>query len=137
MFATKNREPVLTKDRRDDLYKYIWGIAQKRDCHLYRIGGIEDHVHLLASLHPSVALADLVKEIKIASVSWIKTEHVFADFGYWQNGYGAFTCSVGSKDRIIEYIKGQEQHHTKESSPEELRRLLSEANIEYEQKYFE
>lgn len=137
VFATKNREPVLRKDRREDLYKYVWGIIQKRDCHLYRIGGIEDHIHILCSLHPSIALADLVKEIKVATSGWIKENKVFPHFGHWQNGYGAFTCSIESRERIIEYIKRQEQHHAQESAPDELRRLLAEAHIDYDQKYFE
>lgn len=137
VFATKNREPALSKNRRDDLYKYIWGILKNRDAHLYRIGGVEDHVHLLCSLHPSVALADLVKEIKVASSGWIKANDAFPGFTHWQGGYGAFTCSPRSKNRIIEYIKNQEPHHTKETSGNELQRLLAEAGIEYDQKHFE
>lgn len=137
VFATKNREPVLSKEHRDDLYKYIWGIIEKRDGHLYRIGGIEDHVHILCSLHPAVALADLVKEIKVASAKWIKTNHAFPGLTHWQGGYGAFTCSVNSKERIVEYIKNQEPHHAKETATDELKRLLTEAKLEYAQKYFE
>jgi REP element-mobilizing transposase RayT len=137
VFATKNRKPALQKEHRDDLYKYIWGIIEKRNSHLYRIGGIEDHVHILCSLHPSIALADLIKEIKVATSGWIKSNNAFPEFSNWQVGYGAFTCSAKSKDRIVEYIKGQELHHAKESSPNELKRLLTEANIEYDKKYFE
>ena len=137
VFATKNREPVLCKERREDLYKYIWGIIQMRDSHLYRIGGIEDHVHILCSLHPTIALADFVKEIKVASSGWIKIDNVFPRFEHWQSGYGAFTCSVGSKEHLIEYIKGQEQHHSKETSIRELKRLLADSGIEYDTKYFE
>ena len=137
VFATKNRKPALLKERRDELYKYIWGMIQKRDGYLYRIGGVEDHVHILCSLHPSVALADFVKEIKVASARWIKEKKAFPDFEHWQGGYGAFTCSAESKGRITEYIKGQEAHHAKESAPDELKRLLAEAGIEYDQKYFE
>jgi len=137
VFATKNRKPVLKKGHRGDLYKYIWGIIEKRNSHLYRIGGVEDHVHILCSLHPSVALADLVKEIKVASASWIKAGTGFPDFTHWQGGYGAFTCSEESKTRIIEYIKRQEQHHHAEASNTELKRLLAEAGIEYNSKYFE
>ena len=137
VFATKSRNPALHMDRRDDLYKDIWGIINKRDCHLYRIVGIEDHVHLLCSLHPSVALADLVKELKVATASWIKTNNLFPSFEHWQGGYGAFTCSMSSKDRIIEYFKGQEQHHHGETSSNELKRLLAETGIDYDQKYFE
>lgn len=137
VFATKNREPVLSRERRDDLYKYLWGIIQKRDAHLYRIGGIEDHVHILCSLHPSVALADMVKEIKVASAGWIKTNKIFPEFSNWQGVYGAFTCSITSKERIIEYIKNQEQHHHAETSASELKRLLTEADVAYDQTYFE
>ncbi len=71
VFGTKGRVPSLDKARRDDLYRFIWGVIKERDGHLYRIGGVEDHVHILTSLHPSVALADLVKEIKTASSAWI------------------------------------------------------------------
>jgi REP element-mobilizing transposase RayT len=88
VFGTKNRVPSLDKARRDDLYRFIWGVLKERDCHLYRIGGVEDHVHLLTSLHPSVPLADLVKEIKTASSAWIRGHQVFPLFDYWQEGYG-------------------------------------------------
>ncbi|MBN2684746.1 MAG: IS200/IS605 family transposase [Pontiellaceae bacterium] len=137
VFATKNRRPVLLKEHRDDLYKYIWGIVKKREGHLYRVGGIEDHVHLLTSLHPAVALADLIKEIKVASAKWIKENNVFPAFDHWQSGYGAFTCGIDTKDRIIEYIKNQEQHHHSEPSADEMRRLLAEASVGYDPKYFE
>jgi len=137
VFATKNREPVLHKDRRDDLYKYIWGIIKKRDGHLYRIGGIDDHVHILCSLHPSITLADLLKEIKVATAQWIKANQAFPGFTHWQGGYGAFPCSGHSKERVIEYIRNQEAHHAKVSAADELKRLLSDAGIEYDPKYFE
>ena len=137
VFATKNREPVLCKEHREELYRYIWGIIEKRDGHLCRIGGIDDHVHILCSLHPSVALADLMKKIKVASAKWIKANQAFPDFTHWQGGYGAFTCSINSKQRIIEYIKNQEAHHAKETSSSELQRLLAKAGIEYDPKYFE
>lgn len=137
VFATKNREPALDKQRREDLYKYFGGIIQKRDGHLYRIGGTEDHVHILCSIHPTVALADLVKEIKVASSQWIKAEKIFPVFRNWQSGYGAFTCSAESKAQIVEYIQNQEQHHRNESSADELKRLLAASGIEYNADYFE
>lgn len=67
VFSTKHHEPVLAKPRREEFYRFIWGVLRHRNCHLYRIGGIEDHVHILTSLHPTVALSDLIKEIKTAS----------------------------------------------------------------------
>ena len=97
VFSTKHRAPVLDKPRRDDLYRFIWGMLRERQSHLHRIGGVEDHVHILTSLHPTMALSDLIKEIKTASSAWIKGNHVFPGFDHWQEGYGAFTCSVRKK----------------------------------------
>ena len=125
VFATKGRERVLSKERREDLFRYIWGILKNHHCHLYRINGVEDHLHILTSMHPTVALADLVKDIKVASALWIKEGRVFPDFTHWQDGYGAFTVSHRDRDAVIEYIKGQEEHHQTRSYLDELRELLS------------
>ena len=137
VFATQNRKSVLDRERYSDLCSHIGEIIRKHGGHPYRIGGTDDHLHILCSLHPSVALADLVKAIKISSSHWIKTGKVFPGFEHWQSGYGAFTCSVTSKEKIVEYIAHQEKHHQWESSAMELKRLLTEAGIEYNQKYFE
>jgi REP element-mobilizing transposase RayT len=137
VFSTKNREPVLEQKHLDDLYGFIGDIVQKRDGHLYCIGGMADHVHILCSLHPSVALAELVKEIKTASSSWIKSENIFPNFGFWQSGYGAFTCSPGAREAIVNDILEQEQRHETESSADELKRLLADSGIEYNAEYFE
>ena len=135
VFSTKERTPALTPDRREDLFRYIWGIIKNKNSHLYRINGVEDHIHILTSLHPTVALADLIKDIKVASSQWIKEEKAFPRFSHWQDGYGAFTHSSNEKDRLIEYIKGQEEHHKKVSFRDEFRRLLEEAGIEFDEKY--
>ena len=129
VFSTKNRERVLGKPRRDDLYRFIWGVLQKRRCHLYRIGGVEDHVHIFTSLHPTVALSDLIKEIKTASSLWIKGQQVFPAFSHWQDGYGAFTHALTDKSRLIEYIRTQEEHHKQVSFREEYESLLAEAGL--------
>jgi putative transposase len=135
VFSTKNRERVLHEDRRTDLFRYIWGILRNQRCHLYRIGGVDDHLHLFNSLHPSVCLADLVKDIKLASSDWIQKNGIFRRFTHWQEGYGAFTLAYRDKDALIEYIKSQPEHHRRVTFLDELRRLLEEAGIEYDEKY--
>lgn len=136
VFSTKDREPVLAADHRRDLFAYIWGVLKKHECHLYRLNGVADHVHILTDLHPTVALANLVKNIKIASSAWIKDEKVFQGFSHWQDGYGAFTCCMKEKDALIEYIKNQEGHHRTTTFADEYRRLLVEAGIEFDERYF-
>src|SRR3990172_2836421 len=80
VFSTKDREPCLDADNRPNLFRDIWGIINKHHCHLYRINGVQDHIHILSSLHPTVALADLVKNIKLGSSSWIKESGAFPLF---------------------------------------------------------
>ena len=111
VFSTKNREKVLEKNNRPELFKYIWGILNKKQCHLYRINGVEDHIHIVTHLHPSIALADIVKDIKVSSALFIKEKKLFEGFTSWQSGYGAFTYSVDAKESLIDYVKNQEEHH--------------------------
>ena len=91
--------------------------------------------HILSSLHPTVALADFVKDIKLGSSSWIKESGVFPRFRHWQDGYGAFTASWSERNALIEYIKNQEEHHRGTSFLEEYRGLLKEAGIDFDEKY--
>ncbi len=135
VFGTKRRGRTLTKDRRDDLYKYISGVLKNKNCHLYRIGGIEDHIHILMDLHPTVSLSSIVKDVKLSSTEYIKENSLFPQFDGWQNGYGAFTYSIREKDILIEYIKNQEAHHKVKTFKEEYLELLKEHNIAFDEKY--
>jgi putative transposase len=135
VFSTKDREPNLTKDNREELFKYIWGLLKNKKCHLYRINGVEDHLHIITHLHPSVSLASLLKDIKLSSSQYIKSNGLFKRFNGWQEGYGAFTYSIKEKDRLIEYVKNQEDHHKIMSYKEEFIELLKEHGIEFDEKF--
>ncbi len=50
VFGTKNRKPTITKAYDEELYKYIWGIIKNKNCKLYHINGIEDHIHIMSDL---------------------------------------------------------------------------------------
>ena len=137
VFATKDRQRVLRPERRQEMYKYIWGVIRNKDCHLYRIGGVEDHVHILTSLHPSVSLAELVKAIKVSTSLWVKENKMFSEFDGWQDGYGAFTHCFQERDAIVKYIKNQEEHHRVRTFKEELAELLKQAGVAFEERYLE
>jgi len=102
---------------------------------MYRIGGVSDHLHIVTHLHPSVALANLVKDIKISSSGYIKSKNLFPTFSAWQEGYAAFTYSVDAKDKLIEYVKNQEIHHRKKTFRDELIELLQEHEIDFDERY--
>jgi putative transposase len=135
VFATKNRKPCLTPKNRPELFKYIYGILKNKNCHLYRINGVEDHIHILISLHPSTSLSSLVKDIKVGSSGFIADNNLFPDFTHWQEGYGAFTYSFNARDILIEYIKNQEEHHKKITFRDEFIAMLNEHNIRFDEKY--
>ena len=135
VFSTKYREPILIKPNREALFKYIWGVIKNKNCHLYRIYGVEDHIHILTHLHPAVSLASLVKDIKVSSSLYIKEHQLFNGFTNWQSGYGAFTYSIKEKNRVINYIKNQEEHHRKKTFREEYIDLLKEHGVDFDEKY--
>ena len=135
VFGTKYRNPTIAEAHSEELYKYIWGVIKNKKCKLYRINGVEDHIHILSDLHPSMALADYIKDIKIASNLWMDESGKFPDFIGWQVGYGAFTYSIEAKTNLINYIKNQKKHHKKETFYDEFKRLLIEHEIEFDEKY--
>ncbi|MCH8011382.1 MAG: IS200/IS605 family transposase [Candidatus Marinimicrobia bacterium] len=135
IFSTMNRKCSLLEKRQEDLFKYIWGIIRNKKCHLYRINGMEDHIHIATDIRPAIALSDFVKDIKVASHDWIKREKIFPHFEAWQKGYATFTFSYRDKDGLINYIRDQKEHHKKTTYKEELKKLLVEWGVEFDEKY--
>jgi putative transposase len=134
-FRTKYNIPAIEPEHKKELYKYIWGIVKNKNCILFQINGIEDHVHILCDLHPSVSLADYVKDIKVASSIWMKQSGKFPRFRGWAESYGAFTVAYRNKQIIINYIKNQEVHHKKINPEKEYMQLLKEHGIKFDENY--
>ncbi len=137
VFVTKHRRPCLLKEGREDLFRYISGVLKSKNCHLYRINGVEDHIHILTHIHPTVALSTLVQSIKVSSSIFIKESQIFPGFDEWQPGYCAITYSNSALNNLIEYVKNQEAHHKKLTSKDELKKALEEHNISYDERYLE
>lgn len=135
VFSTKNREKTLIEPGRERLYRYITGVLKNNHCHLYRINGVEDHLHIATHIHPSIAVSNLVKDIKLSSSNFIKEEKIFPEFTGWQVGYGAFTYSISAKEKLIEYIINQKEHHKQITFEEEYIKLLQEHNIDFDERY--
>ena len=80
IFRTKHSQKTLNSEYNKRLFKYIWGIIKNKNCHLYRINGMEEHIHILTDLHPGIALADFIRDIKTASSIWLKDSDDFTNF---------------------------------------------------------
>ncbi len=134
-FCTYNRKNTLPHAFHGELYKYIWGIIQKRKGFLYKIGGTENHIHILSDLHPTVCLSDYIKEIKTGSNQWMKKTGNFPLFESWAEGSCSLTYSINEKNVLINYIKNQKEHHKTITFEDEFRQLLAENGIEWDERY--
>jgi putative transposase len=135
VFSTKNRAAFLKdKDIQQRLHAYLAGICKKLESPSLKVGGVEDHVHILCRFGRKQSIADLVRELKRESSKWMTREHGLRDFE-WQAGYGAFSVSPSHVDGLIAYIENQEEHHRRESFQDEVRRLLRKYKVEYDERY--
>lgn len=135
VFAVKQRESLIKKEWKDDLYKYITGIVQNNKSKMLAIGGMSDHIHIFIGYKPTIAIPDLVKDIKLASGSWINDNRLADHRFNWQEGYGAFSYRRRDVDEICRYIQNQQEHHKRISFKEEYANLLKDFAIDYEEKY--
>jgi putative transposase len=135
VFAVSGRMSLITPAFKEDLYKYLAGIVRNQNQKLISINGMRDHLHILIGLKPSIALADLVRDIKAESSTYVnKNKWVHGKFS-WQEGYGAFSYGHSQLDTIIRYIQNQEKHHSRQSFKHEYLSLLRKFDIAFEDKY--
>ena len=135
VFSTKERRPLIPPPLRERLWPFLGGIARQNKMKALEIGGVEDHVHLLLSLPATLPISKAMQLIKGGSSKWIhETFPEHRQFA-WQGKYGAFSVSVSQLDHIIEYIKGQEEHHRRMTFREEFLALLNKHRIEYDERY--
>ncbi len=135
VFAVRNRKYMITKDIKEDLYKYMSGIINNQKQKLIIVNGMPDHVHILLQCKPDMNLSNTVKEIKEHSTKYLNNEKMLGGKFYWQAGFGAFSVSKRDVDMIINYIKNQEEHHTRNSFKNEYIRFLKENEIEFKDEY--
>jgi len=135
VFAVKGRENLISKSNREELHKYITGIVQKREQKMLSIFSMPDHTHLLIGLKPSIAISDLVRDIKAGSSNFINEKKWLQGKFNWQEGFGAFSYSRSQIDDVIKYILNQEEHHKKKTFREEYLDFLVKFEVEYDNKY--
>lgn len=135
IFSTKNRASVITPDIRGRLWEYLGGTIRGLHGIPIQIGGVEDHVHVLATLRQDVSPADFMRQLKAASSRWVHDTFPAARGFAWQAGYGAFTVSHSAVDAVKVYILGQEEHHRKQSFQDEFRAFLVRHGVAFNEQY--
>lgn len=128
VFGTKRRLPLITKEIKPDLHQYLGGTVRGLGGTAFEINGIEDHVHLLVKVTPTIAFSDFLRELKAASSK--KAKELSNSKFSWQRRYGAFTVSESQFDIVRNYIRNQEAHHQKFDFKQEFESLLKANKIE-------
>jgi REP element-mobilizing transposase RayT len=115
VWATKNREPLITSNLETKLYPYIIGKADALKCITHAINGTEDHIHLIASVPPTLSISEFVKNIKGSSAHYLNRLTTDAGNFGWQAGYGVFSLGRKQLDQAIAYVQNQKVHHAEGS----------------------
>jgi len=135
VFAPKNREALIKKEWKSDLEKYIAGIIQNKKHKLLAISCMPDHIHIFIGYNINELIPDLVRDIKVSSNEFIKSNKLSKFKFDWQSGYGAFTYSRSQVDSVVKYILNQEEHHKKQTFREEYLDMLAKNEIEFKDEY--
>jgi len=132
VFSTKERRKAIPEDLRSRLWAYVAGVCQNLGIGVHAIGGIEDHMHLLIQVPPSLALAKAVSTIKSNSSRWANEQ---GQKFTWQEGYGAFSVSHSNLPMVVSYIRNQKARHTRMGFAAEFLALLKKHAVEFDEKY--
>jgi REP element-mobilizing transposase RayT len=111
VWATKNRQPFITPEIERFLYKYTVKKAAEQGVYVYAIDGWLDHIHLIVSIPPKLAVSDVVKQLKGASSHEINLNRKLLENFEWQRGYGVLTLGERQRKEAIAYVCNQKVHH--------------------------
>ena len=135
VFAVKGRQRLIPKQHKEALHQYITRIITNKKQTVIRINSMPDHIHILVGLTPDIALSDLVRDIKANSSKHINKKGWGIGRFEWQTGFAAFSYSESQLDTVVNYIKNQEDHHSRMTFREEYLAFLKRFNVSYNPKY--
>ena len=135
VFHVKSTGVCIKYEDLPKVFAYIGGIIRNVGGYPVTIGGIENHIHILATMPKTMSVSEFVQKIKANSSRWIKTLDNYYESFAWQEGFGAFCVSPSLLKKTIRYIETQEKHHHEESVRDEFIRFLKENGIEFDERY--
>ena len=113
VWATKQRQLLIGSDKEPELYNYIIGKSNFLNCIVHAIGGMEDHIHIVVSIPPTMAISEFVKKIKGSSSYYFNhTNTATSDKFAWQEGYGVFSLGSKQLESAVIYVTNQKLHHS-------------------------
>ncbi|WP_168210905.1 IS200/IS605 family transposase [Persicimonas caeni] len=111
VFATKGRAKWIDAEIEEFLYPVLISSAARNDGKIITLGGVEDHVHLIAAIKPKVAPSHFIDRTKSESSGAIRRNFRRRRNFKWQVGFGAFTLSALDYQDAVRYVEKQKEHH--------------------------
>ncbi|REJ75419.1 MAG: IS200/IS605 family transposase [Acidobacteria bacterium] len=124
VFSTKNRRRLITQEIEKKIWTFISGSVKRAGATPLRVGGYDDHIHVLMMAKPSSNTSKIVQQIKGESSRWISQTFENRRTFKWQDGYASFTVSRSALSSVEAYIKNQRSHHSRMGFEDEYRKLL-------------
>jgi REP-associated tyrosine transposase len=119
IFTTLHRLPLISDQHRGRIEKYITGIINNNNSHLYAIYANPDHVHFLVSRSPNLSEEALGSIVAECSERFINQNNLCESQFAWQESASAFSVSKSDIDKVCKYILNQPEHHRKVTFAEE------------------
>ncbi len=135
VFSTKERQPFLHAEVRPRMLGYLRTVANDLNTTVLALNGVDDHVHILVDLPAALSTAEFLTKLKANSSRWFRKLFPKVDFR-WQRGYGAFSVSPSKLEEVRGYIDRQEAHHQKHSFEDEIRKLVKNHGLEFDERFF-
>jgi len=135
VFAVKYRTALLEDSWRSKLFAVIGNLINENNAKTIIVNGVEDHVHCLITIKPTICISDLMKVVKAKSSKYINDNQLTQSKFSWQVGYGVFSYSQSQIDSVYKYINNQKEHHKKESFNKEYLNFLNKFNVHYDEKF--
>lgn len=135
IFAVKGRQGLIPEHLQPAVHNYMAGVLQKFGHYPVEIGGIENHVHILVEYSPSQPLADMIRDLKIATTKFINTRCLIPGKFNWQRGYACFSYAPSQIDAVRKYIANQHEHHKRCSLREEVVSIYRKFNVDFDMQY--
>jgi len=116
VFVPKYRKKKLYGEIRRYLGPVFHELAQQKDCKILQGNMVQDHVHMLISIPPKYAVAQIVGYIKGKSAIAVARQFSgrnrnFNGESFWARGYAVSTVGF-EEEQIRKYIRHQQQLET-------------------------
>jgi len=130
VWGTRNKEPLIALEWENSLHNVIAAKAAELGAFVHAVGGTADHVHLVASVPPKIALSAFIGQVKGNSSHFVNHELDVGFYFAWQAEYGVVSFGGKALDMVVRYAKNQRKHHAERSTIAMLERVMPEESAE-------